>query len=113
MASAISLEYLLSIEGQADGLATLDNNGLIPTSQLPPDTVNNYKGQFATESALTTAEPTGVLADYAYVTATSSYWYWNSALTTPAWVNQEVTVATYQALSAAEKAAVPYVIIAG
>jgi len=70
-----------------------------------------YKGQFATSAALIAAYPDGSLADYAYVTATSSYWYWNAALGTPAWVNQQITETAYAALSTAEKAAVPYIVI--
>lgn len=111
MASAVSLEYLNSIKGQPDGLATLDNAGKIPTSQLPAGAVETYKGEFATTGDLTLAYPTGNLADYAYVTATLSYWYWNKALTTPAWVNQEIKDTDYNALSATAKASVPYVIV--
>lgn len=70
-----------------------------------------YKGEFATSAALSTAYPTADLADYAYVTATSSYWYWNAALATPAWVNQQITETAYNALSAAEQAAVPYIVM--
>lgn len=111
MASTISYEYLTSIEGVANGLATLDSNGKVPSSQLPPSALETYKGQFADPSALTLAHPTGSLADYAYVTSTSSYWYWNSALSVPAWVNQEITSTAYTALSSAEKASVPYIIV--
>lgn len=70
-----------------------------------------YKGEYADETALTTAYPTATLADYARVTATSTYWYWNAALATPAWVNQEISVTAYNALSAAEQAAVPYILV--
>ena len=111
MASAVSLEYLTSIEGQANGIATLDGTGKIPASQLPPSSVETYKGEFATSAALISAYPTGATADYAYVTATSSYWYWNSGLTTPAWVDQQITATAYFALAAAAKARVPYIIV--
>lgn len=111
MASAISLEYLLSIKGTADGLATLDTTGKIPVSQLPEAALDGFLGEYATEAALEAAYPTAALANYAYVNATSSYWYWNSGLSTPAWVNQQITAAAYLALTAAEQAPVPYVII--
>ena len=70
----------------------------------------NYKGRFATAATLQTSYPIASLASYAYVNDTSSYWYWNSALGTPAWVNQEITESAYLALSAATKAAVPYIV---
>jgi len=111
MASAISYEFYSSKLGVANGLATLDGSGYIPVSQLPPSAVETYKGEYATSALLIAAYPLAVLADYAYVTATLSYWYWNAALGTPAWVNQEITEAAYIALSAAEKAAVPYIVV--
>ena len=91
--------------GVADGLATLDATGKLPVSQLPDEAVETYKGQYADSTALETAYPTALLADYAYVTATSTYWYWNAALGTPAWVNQQIAEAAYLALSVAERAA--------
>ena len=111
MASSISLEYLLSIEGVADGLATLDSSGLIPVSQIPPTVLDVFKGEYATEAALIAAYPTGSIAQYAYVDATTSFWYWNGQLTTPAWVNQLITSTDYLALTAAQQSVVPYVII--
>jgi len=113
MASSISLEYLLSIEGVANGLATLDSSGLIPAAQIPPAAMDVFKGEYATESDLTTAFPTGSIAQYAYVDATSSFWYWNGKLATPAWVNQLVTSTDYLALTAAQQSVVPYIIIPG
>lgn len=110
MASAISYEFLQNKLGAANGIATLDGTGKIPVSQLPIEAVETYKGEFATSAALVAAHPTGDLADYAYVTATNSYWYWNEALAIPAWVNQQITEAAYNALSAAEQYAVPYII---
>lgn len=71
---------------------------------------NNYKGRFATSAELQTKYPTASLADYAYVNNTSSYWYWNSGLATPSWVNQEITESAYLALVSAAKAAVPYIV---
>jgi ribonuclease J len=65
----------------------------------------------ADAAALATALATGAIGDYAYVTATSSYWYWNSALATPAWVNEKITVTDYNALTAAEKEGAPYIIM--
>lgn len=111
MASSISLEYLRSISGANSGLATLDSAGHLPVAQLPPEAVETYKGEFATSAALIAAYGTGSLADYAYVTATGSYWYWNDGLGTPAWVDQQITAANYDALSSAAKAAVPYIIV--
>ena len=117
MASAVSLEYLQSLEGVANGLATLDSTGTIPASQLPTSAIDHFKGQFADETALEAAYPTGSLADYAYVTATNSFWYWNAGLTgtdtpsAPAWVNQDITDTDYLALSATAKAMVPYIIV--
>jgi len=110
MASAISYEYLKSREGAVNGIATLDGTGKVPVSQLPDAAIETYKGEYADEAALILAYPTAFLADYAYNTDTSSYWYWNDALVTPAWVNQQITEAAYLALSAAERAAVPYII---
>lgn len=111
MSSSISLEYLNSIKGSANGLATLDGTGKVPISQLPGGAIETYKGEYATSSALNTAYPSANLADYAYVTATSSFWYWNRALSVPTWVNQEITAIDYNALSSAEKSVVPYIII--
>lgn len=111
MASAVSLEYLNSQKGVPNGLASLDGTGKIPVSQLPAGSVETYKGEFATEAALTAAFPTGATADYAYVTGTNSFWYWNSGLATAAWVNQEITATAYTALTAAAKARVPYIIV--
>lgn len=111
MASSISLEYLQSIEGQAGGLATLDSGGTIPLSQIPDSIESPFKGTYATPAALTAAHDTGNLADYAYVTSTSSFWYWNSALATPAWVNRQITATEYLALTVAQRAPVPYIII--
>lgn len=111
MSSAISYEYLNSIEGVANGLATLDGTGKVPLVQLPGGAIETYKGEYATSALLITAYPVANLADYAYITATLSYWYWNKSLVTPAWVNQEITVTAYNLLSATEKASVPYIIV--
>lgn len=111
IASAISLEYLQSLQGQPGGLATLDAGGTIPLSQIPDSVLPPFKGEFADQAALIAAAPTGSVADYAYVDDTQSYWYWNAKLSTPAWVNQEITATAYTALSQAEKKAVPYIIV--
>ena len=95
----------------ANGLATLDATGKIPVSELPDVAVSPYKGEYADSAALILAYPTATLADYAYVTATSTYWYWNAALAVPAWVNQQIAEAAYLALSVAERAAVPYIVV--
>jgi len=110
MASAVSYELFQAKQGVANGLATLDGAGKIPVGQLPSGAIETYKGEYATSITLGTAYPSAALADYAYVTATSSYWYWNRALTVPAWVNQEITEAAYILLSTTEKAAVPYIV---
>lgn len=111
MASAISYEFFQAKKGVSNGIASLDTNGKIPVSQLPDVAIETYKGEYATSALLIAAYPTATPADYAYVTETTSYWYWNSALTTPAWVNQQITEAAYNLLTAAEQAAVPYIII--
>jgi len=111
MASALSYELFVAKQGVADGIATLDSSGKLPVSELPAAATSSYKGQYATSAALIAAYTTAVLADYAYVTATSSYWYWNAALTVPAWVNQQITEAAYLALSVAERAGVPYIVV--
>ena len=111
MASSVSYELFQAKQGVANGLATLDGSGLVPVSQLPAVAIETYKGEYATSAALIAAYPTGLLADYAYVTATLSYWYWNAALAVPGWVNQQITEADYLLLSAAEQAAVPYIIV--
>lgn len=71
---------------------------------------SNFKGVFQTSTILQTSYTTASQADYAYVNNTSSYWYWNPALGIPAWVNQQISEAAYNALSTAEKAAVPYIV---
>jgi len=111
MASAVSYEYLDSIQGAANGIPTLDSGGKIPVGQLPPSAVSHFKGQFTTEAALIVAYPVAVLADYAFVTDTASFWYWNAGLTVPAWVNQEIEEDDYLLLTSAEKAMVPYLIV--
>lgn len=111
MASAISLEYLQSISGAANGLASLGSAGTIPVAQLPDSVIPPYKGVYADQAALSAAYTSANHGDYAYVTDTASHWYWNPALTTAAWVNQEITAAAYSALTAEQKAAVPYIIV--
>lgn len=113
MASAVSLEYLISLQGAPNGLATLDPNGTVPLTQLPPSVVsgNSFKGEFDDQAALMTAHPTAQLADYAFVNSTSSFWYWNPRLAVPAWVNQIITVAEYMVLSPEENDVVPYIIV--
>lgn len=69
-----------------------------------------YKGHYASSAALLAAYASASLGDYAYVTATSSYWFWNNASTKLAWVNQQIAEASYTALTTPEKAAVPYIV---
>ena len=111
MSSAVSYEYLKSREGVANGLATLDGTGKVPASQLPDDIINNWKGEFIDITALTTALPTAEIGDYAYLTTEKSFFYWNSKLLVPTWVDQKITVADYILLTDIEKSAVPYIII--
>jgi len=111
MASALSFEYLKAIQGVPNGIPTLDGDGNIPEAQLPPSATSPFKGEFADVVALTTAYPTAELADYAYVDDTMSFWYWNPALTVPAWVNQEITETDYGTLTAIQKSMIPYLII--
>jgi hypothetical protein len=111
MSGIVSIELLDSEKGAANGLASLDGTGKIPIAQLPTSSVETYKGQFATSTVLITAYPSGSIADYAYVTASLSFWYWNYALTVPAWVNQVITHAAYNLLTTAQKAALPYIIV--
>ena len=116
MASSVSLEYLKSLEGAANGIATLDSAGTIPISQLPA-TTNIFEGVFADAASLEAAFPTANIADFAFVTATNSFWYWNAGLTStdtpavPSWVNQNITDVAYLALSTTAQAMVPYIII--
>ncbi|MHC1723463.1 MAG: hypothetical protein AB9836_09690 [Aminipila sp.] len=133
MASAISYELFTAKRGAANGIASLDTNTKVPVGQLPagdangvasldagskipvaqlPDVaIDSYKGVFADEAALVAAYATAAISDYAYVTATTSYWYWNAALGTPAWVNQQITETAYNALTVAQRAGVPYIVI--
>ena len=39
---------------------------------------SNYKGVFSDQTELTTALPTGQIGWFAYVVATSTYWFWDS-----------------------------------
>ncbi|MDD2505613.1 MAG: hypothetical protein PHF21_05045 [Bacilli bacterium] len=112
MASSVSYELLQAKQGAINGIATLDGTGKVPVAQLPASAIETYKGKYATSVALIAAHATGVLADYAYVTETTSYWYWNEELEAgEAWVNQQITEAAYALLTAAEKAAVPYIVV--
>ena len=111
MSSSISYEYLNSIKGVANGLATLDGTGKVPMSQIPAGAVETFKGEYADLTALTTAYPTSNIGDYAYVTADLAFYYWNSKLAVPSWVNQNITAVNYALLTASEKSAVPYIII--
>ncbi len=110
MASAVSYELFVSKQGAANGLATLDATSKIPVSQIPASVVSSYKGEYADSAALIAAYPLASVADYAYVTGTNSYWYWNDGLATPAWANQQIIESAYNALTSAAKAAMPYIV---
>ncbi|MCL2397713.1 MAG: hypothetical protein FWC93_06560 [Defluviitaleaceae bacterium] len=111
MASALSYEFLKSIQGAPNGIPTLDGDGNIPEAQLPPSVVSPFKGEFADEAELILAYPTANLADYAYVDDTNSFWYWNAGMTTSQWVNQEIAEVDYLLLTPAGKSMVPYLIV--
>ncbi|MCL2215672.1 MAG: hypothetical protein FWB91_01500 [Defluviitaleaceae bacterium] len=110
MASAVSYEYLKAIKGAPNGIPGLDENGQIPTTQLPISSLL-FLGQYATEAELVEVYASAELANYAFVDETTSFWYWNAGLTTPAWVNQEITDEDYEQLSDIEKSMVPYLIV--
>jgi len=115
MASAISYEYLISLSNQPDGIPRLlpstdpVNPGKIPPSLMPAGTSCSFKGEYADETAITTAYPVANMADFAFNNATTSFWYWNDTL--KEWVNQNITEADYLTLSPLEQAVVPYTII--
>ena len=88
MSSAVSLEYLIQ-----------------SLNSLP------YKGVFVSTTVLIAAHPTGLIADYAYINGTNSFWYWNSKMIIPAWVNQVICEADYELLTKVQKSAVPYIIL--
>ena len=110
MSSKISFAYLVSVEGTANGLATLGTDTKIPVSQIPTEyLVETFKGTYATEEALLSAHPVGALGDYAYITATASYWYWN--ITLASWIDQKITVDLYNILSTDVKVVMPFIIV--
>ena len=111
MASALSYELFVAKQGVVNGIATLDGTGKVPVSQLPSSAIETYKGEYTASADLIAAYPSAALADYAYVDGTLSYWYWNDALATPAWVDQQISEADYLALDPTERAAVPYIVI--
>ena len=45
------------------------------------------KGVYATETALNTAIPTALAGEYALITFTNTYWFWDAVIVTPAWVD--------------------------
>lgn len=111
MAGIVSIELLDSMIGAPNGIAGLGPDGKIPLSELPGGAIETYKGEYATVALLTAAYPVGNLADYAFVDATPGFWYWNSKLAIPAWVNQFITVIAYLALTPLQQSAVPYILI--
>lgn len=111
MSGIVSIELLDSEKGAVNGIASLDGTGKIPIAQLPTSAVETYKGIYATSAALILAYPVGVIADYAWVNAGLSFWYWNYALVVPAWVNQLITETAYNLLTSAQKGALPYIVV--
>ena len=110
MASAVSYEYLKAIIGIPGGIPELDENGEIPSGQLPLS-VLLFLGRYATEAALIAAYDEATIANFAYVDETASFWYWNAASTIEAWVNQEISDEDYELLTDEEKSLVPYLIV--
>lgn len=134
--AGLSLEYLQSLEGVVGGLATLvaDPTSGAPTlaaAQIPTSLQSltpAFKGIFAnadgtSATSLQVLQPTGNLGDYAYVTSTSSFWYWNAGLATtdatspygigtgPQWVNQQITATNYAEIVTGDaQNMVPYII---
>jgi len=107
MASAVSYEFLQNLKGAPNGLATLDNTSKIPVAQLPPSSAL-FLGIFATSADLPASAE---LAQFAYVTGTLSFWYWNPATDIDGWVNQQIEEADYILLTNEEQSYVPYVVI--
>lgn len=72
--------------GQPNGVATLDENGKLVSSQIPggitPGGDSHNKGWFATPDSLPTTAEDG---DYAIVGSTDTIWVWDSD--TSSWVN--------------------------
>ncbi|MCL2528071.1 MAG: hypothetical protein FWE42_06565 [Defluviitaleaceae bacterium] len=116
MASAVSYEYLKSIQGVPGGIPVLDDTGAIPPTQLP-DVVTLFKGRYTDAGALRTAVPTAGIANYAFIDSTSSFWYWNTELLDagddpePDWVNQEISEENYLGLTPLQRSVVPYLVI--
>jgi len=115
-ANAVSHEYLKAIQGVPNGIPVLDENGEIPTTQLP-DIITLFKGRFTDVGALRVAFPTATIACYAYVNSTTSYWYWNPELLdvsdepAPDWVNSEISEEDYLNLTALQRGVVPYLVV--
>jgi len=108
MASAVSYELLQSMKGANGGLATLGNDGLIPLNQLPPTSQSIFLGIFATVADL---PATGSMAQFAWVTAENMFYYYNSKLTTPTFVPQQIEESDYLLLTSVQQSAVPYVVV--
>lgn len=69
--------------GEANGIATLDENGKLSPDQIPSGVGDSHnKGWFATPDTLPS---TGVDGDYAIVGSTDTVWIWDSDTST--WVN--------------------------
>jgi len=75
--------------------------GTLPSGQ--------WKGSVATAADLPAV---GALADYAYVTATSSFWAWNPAVGTGGeWVNLQIAESDYLELDDSAKSTVNYLVV--
>jgi len=119
MSSCISYEFFQTKQGMPNGIATLDEDGKIPLSQLPDldmpvskattiKTKETFKGKYVGIKELISSNEKAKLADYAYVYETKSYWYWNEVLAK--WVNENISESEYNSLKDDEKDSIPYIV---
>ena len=103
---ALMSYQLFKNKGNADGgYPVIDPvTHTINAIYIPVSSQETYKGSYANEAAIILSNPAGVLNDSAYNQATKSFWFWNSGLVVPTWVNQETTDLLYTALIANAKA---------
>lgn len=97
----LSLRYLLSLLGVANGVASLDQQGKVFENQLPTAAFGAFVGDYSSLSALQTAHVTGASGQYGTIGGTK--YYWNSAMTPPGWTNVEINITNYNALTDAQK----------
>lgn len=97
----ISLRYLLSLIGSANGVAALDASGKLSESVLPPAAFGAFLGDFADLTSLQTAHPNASTGQYGTISGTK--YYWNAAMSPPGFTSVEITIAAYNALTDAQK----------